>query len=228
MFSSLKSPLRLTSRRGTDVKATSPLAPLDRCLKEPIEKAHALWDNGRWEPATQVLEDALRQIAHLRPFPDKSRLHGDLAAILKDHRPADAIDHSRRAVELAPKDPTTLTLAAWLTYDLGDRRAARAYAARAADATPTRRGFPFEADLLQLRGRLHRDDGDAEGAQRFFEEAFARAPDLIGLAADLAESYLDQGRLEAAAETIAAGLKRQPGNRRLLELHDGMQGQEIP
>src|SRR4051812_8861490 len=77
-------------------------APLDPRLKGPLEQAHARWDAGDWQAAAELLSDALERLPGLRTYPDKARLHADLAMVLAEPRPTDALAHARYAAEFSP------------------------------------------------------------------------------------------------------------------------------
>jgi Flp pilus assembly protein TadD len=65
--------------------------------------------------------------------------------------------------------------------------------------------------------RLREGSVTAQGIA-LLENAFAAAPDSIGIGADLAEAYLVTGRAIDARQTIHAALDRRPDDRRLLRL----------
>jgi len=102
-------------------------------------------------------------------------------------------------------DPNLLTQCGHLLLDLGDLTAAIEAAKRARPALEE--GFPLEAELLHLTGRLAAQRGDVESAKTLLEGLFAEEPQMSGLGYHLAHVHIQLQDAQRAREVVTEALK---------------------
>jgi Flp pilus assembly protein TadD len=151
-------------------------------------------------------------------FPNEPEPHLVLAAMAVE-RGDDAIaaDHAHRAVALAQSEPHTLVQAAWWARR-AESAVARRWTDEAKDLARQADDFRLTEELLHLDGILAWMEGRREEAILLLERAFRADPSAVGVAADLAEGYLELGRVDDARALLATAQRPRPDDERLREL----------
>ncbi len=204
--------------------------------EQHVERAHELYEAGRWDEAEQALRHALS----LNPF--RAEWHFNLGLTLEAAgRYADAAAALEAAHELQPDDGPTLTLLASVL--LRDERAEEAvrYLELAEDIEESR--FDSYVHRIEAYAALDRhdeaelmfyqalQDEEADHAQAYanmgetlmarrdveralycFREAASRDSELPRIHARLAAAYAETGRHERARQLYLRELRDEPGD----------------
>ena len=176
--------------------------------------ANVLLNAGQSERALEVL----RELVRVRPDDAGGwYLLSDLELELNHYDGAEAA--ARRLIEL---EPDGLRGAYVLSRVLG---AQREYQAMVDALEPAVRGAreggvaPGQiASLLQRLSVAHERLGDHDAAIRTLTEALGLTPSDLGLQAQLAQVYLDAGRLDEAGDLVSRAQEARPGDLALLRL----------
>ncbi|MDA1093021.1 MAG: peptidase MA family metallohydrolase [Acidobacteria bacterium] len=224
-----------------DVAVEARFGDLRRAMESPEEQAPAPDDVDRLAMLRAVAAD------HPGSFPVQMSLGhalrevGETEAAVAAFTAAEALapmatgDSSPRvpladiAVEQGDPSAAMDHLFAHLEYDARDIVSARQLAALAEDAgdlARMRRAYeliieidPFDPLPHQALGRLAKDREDYAEAAREFEVSLAIGPlDRVATQVDLAETYLADGRTDAAKREVIAALETAPSYERALEL----------
>ncbi|MEM7408627.1 MAG: tetratricopeptide repeat protein [Myxococcota bacterium] len=134
--------------------------PGDRAVEASLRALHRAL--GRTEPLTELLESELRHLAGTAEVPVRL----ELIELLRESRPADALVHARRILELAPRHADAYAAARGLASSLGRPAEQLAlieeWVARA--RTPQERAEAEVQSARLLAGPLERAD---EGIERY-------------------------------------------------------------
>lgn len=170
-----------------------------------VERAHELYEAGRWEDAASELREALSR------DPSRADWHFNLGLTLEAAgQYAEALKALARANSLQPEDPNTLTLLGLNSLRTDDPHAAAAWL-EAAHRADTARTDPL-VHLIEAYARL----GDHDKAEQSFYLAIQIDPDHAGAYANIAESLMDRARYDRAAYCFERALRLDP---RLPRLH---------
>jgi tetratricopeptide (TPR) repeat protein len=136
-------------------------------------------------------------------------------ALLLDNRPEEAERVLQQALRRFPIDPAGLIAYATAAERLGHWSLARTALLHYGALVPADPGFAARAARI---AELSLHLGEAAPAVVWLTRAVAAAPGNAQLVAALADAQLRNGDLDAARQTIAAGLDRQPDDRTLVAL----------
>lgn len=179
-------------------------------LRALLDGARSLRLEGRPDEAEAAVRDALAR------FPDEPMAHLAMAKYLIPTDPEAAIEHVEAAVEIAPGDPPTLTVAALLMFALDLDRSAELVEAI---ADVPNHDFEHADIALWLRGAFALVREDDEDAEHLLRGALEINPG--GHAAELLGRFLlDRERLYEALEVVRRALARRPGEADLAAMLD--------
>jgi Flp pilus assembly protein TadD len=170
----------------------------------------ALYVNNRAVSALSDGDYALaeaRLAAVLKLAPDFAPAYGNLGVILRRRGDiSGAIDAYRRALALAPRDPSILGNLAALYVGLGREREAKA----ALELADLRTATPY---TVLARGDLEAADGRTEAALRFYRRAARIDPTIPDPHLSIARLTRAVGRFDEARREAGRALKLDPDNR---------------
>jgi tetratricopeptide (TPR) repeat protein len=212
--------------------------------------AQALYNEGRLPDAVPPLERAIA----LEPTAESHGLMGTILAALG--RPAEALEQSRRSIQMNPGNADARASAAYILGGMGRLDEALAEMQEAVRLAPVSAGLRMDLGLLQARlgrlpeaaesfanairidpanaaahsnlGSVHLQAGHLEEAARSYEEAVRLDPDYAEAYLNLAMTRADQGRTADAVRHAQRALQIQPGLQPARELLDQLQRTGAP
>jgi Flp pilus assembly protein TadD len=185
----------------------------------------ALYVNNRAVSALAAGDYALAEArlkAVLKLAPDFAPAYGNLGVILRRRGDiSGALDAYRRALELAPRDPSILGNLAALYTGLGREREAKAALTLADLSLAT----PY---TILARGDLEAADGRIEAALRYYRKAARLASSIPDPHVSMARLMRAAGRFDEARREAARALKVDPENTEAKAILDGLQPPSSP
>jgi len=185
----------------------------DEDIAEIVQRSRSLEREGMEHENEMLLRSAVAR------FPGSAELAIRAGAATFD-TPRDSKAYLRRAAELAPEDPATLTRCASLFVSHREFEEAETLVMRAGERAPA--DFVLGYDLAHTAGQLAAVKGKNELAERMLVGAFEGRPDVPHFGRELALFLESLGRPVEALAVLSEALRLNPGDEHLREVRREM------
>lgn len=182
----------------------------DAGLPDLLERSLELTREGRHDEHLELMRAAV------------GRYPSDLEVVIRaagahlEAEPARAEHLAERAVEMAPKDPTTLTRAAYLMFAL--ERFDRSLELTRTATKHAEEEFALAFELVHLGGKLAAVRGEIEQAESLLRIAFENEPEAARHGEVLAKLLDGENRHREALTVVEEAVRYRPDDRGLEEL----------